>query len=1679
MAFQTNYAARSIDDYHLWYVFGDAYMDFPWSSAFAGGSRFESQWLTVRQFPWSAPGRMPHVDLGEHVTSPIGEYRDEDRLTFDLSGNYSTIVNNVEYVDSTLETETHLNHFGHLGFTTDGSFDSLKAFVGNHEMHFTTAIKDSTLDLGAGWDIVSLDDHRDLPGTQYWSLIRRDYNQVDLYSLITGNRIRMEGGAESLIGDAGFRNYGEIEQIIAQVADPSDPAGPTVTFNPGSRTPGNLPNPGDRGLPSNIDLRTFEMVDLGDGYVATPQTFSDSFNLAYFNFIRYTSDNVWVGEATVHNGLTGEDEDYSTPNDRTVTAAKYGVTAATLDEDAYPMLSTVLGTSRNGTHDLIVEEQDSVIAGKLRLYTKNVESELYNEFNDVYLGTSDPDSTFVDGAELYATNGTSSAAATWSDRVALYGFGGNDSLTGGFGRDYIFGGESTYNQLIGSAIGNRVAGGTGADYFGVGNTSSAGVTTGDNRIVVAVASGVTWEYSTDGLTWTAGTTANWANGVAASFTKPVGSFEIRETLSLKALSWFEQGYATDVISDWNAQEDTLVVLSNGTAVIGGLRDGNDTVSLADDNTLDFRDYTAIATSDQGLDGARGGIYSQWDAEADGIETAGNVLVQGYHIETLNDVYTYQGVRDAQAITNEDGEDITVRNQGLLVAKGLEGNDILHDSAGNDYLYGGKGANLISLAEGGADRIFYDTFDGSRSKHYVASFDNASVASPGDDQFYLNKRVIDAFGGNTNRDLISKDVGGVYTQAVKYAPGVNFLHDVFYSPSVLDSNAGHTSSDGQGAVSNDSYGGTGFGGADGTTFGIGVGMFAAGLALQFVPFGAIPGRILMATGTVLGGGGSVLPTVEHRNATYTGAVSNYMNVITGNTSQTNGSTTLASAGATGANNKGFLSFFGGSDAGDGFIPVVEFTAVSEVYGYFALHSENETFVYLVASRDNLVENGEAILIAEINGILYEDDFKIYDGLYDIYNSGSEDPIILLEPTITRIEDSANDVVDSSITPKDLLIDMIQGPIEVDVTISAAPGQGSYLIVYDGAEVIYDGSEIVPVDANVSAVLDGSIYTVSDNRALGTVALQSDRDANDALNPLSDDNTFTLTDSVVKYSIAFVDGTTGMPTRTSYDAFTVTGGATTLNAGEGDDILNITGTSKYLNGAINGQIIGLETIMIAAADTNEDGVVDGDDDGVELNLERQDDGFTIYGSSIDDTIKGSEGNDDIAGFGGQDSIDLSAGGADRVNFVYSNSLLGSDSSYDIITGAADDDEIYVGAATADANSDGVANDPAPGFLDRDGDPTRLMFETATLDAEMAVASATELLVVSNSSVSSAGDVTAAIATALDSAFNLAGLDGNAPSESTGGGSDSSVLYAVRSDTGSYWVGRYEDIGNNDTIDGNTEIEIFANVSATNILDSFWLPTELAPQALTITLPSTVDTGAGELYTQSTTFSVGGLQNGNQVYYSLNGGTSWQKAAVDQTIISLNMNQSNDIRVRQVDGNNYSPETTAGTNSVTPVTVIWDDDSPDTDIGELAFTSLGNYEQSTYNGKPYYINVEFDTSPYETFGGPAARIYFDFYDKADIDSSRWNVVNVVKSVQVHDLSDTLGDYKGGLNDFGAAYIAVDEVGRVTINTNDIDGERTATSGIDPDFRLRVEFDIPLVSGGYQNFIFDGYIDNGINID
>ena len=1197
-------------DYY-WAFSGDGTLAYPWLYLQAGDGSYVNNHWTVTSLLYGGWTSIGYVDMGLNTNALLA--RDDDWLTLSNSitntGNFRLNLKGVEYVDAPLDKNISLEVVSKEGFTTDGSLISLSMNVGNHTLTYWDAARDSTLFQGSGWDQVILDDNPDIPGTQYWSLIRRADGQIDAYSLFSGYRIRLEGGTVTWNNNNNTMNYGEVEKFFMENAR----TGGTQTPEPGNV----IPTEGEKYLDVNIDLRSYEN--------GANTHFSDSFNLAWFNYIRYTSDNIWTGEATIYDPYTG----------------RYSVVSNTQVSGATSL--PVIGTNRNGTHDLIVGQQSSYIDGQLRLYAFNVASGSYNTFNDVYLGDSG-----IDG-KSYSGN-----AATAVDRVAMYGFGGNDILSGGSGNDYIFGGQGAYNQLLGAAYeGNQITGGAGADFFGVGNTDTSGNVTGSNS------------------------SAGYNSGQALI------------------------GYAADRILDWDATNDTLYVLSNGVAIISGLYGVS---GMTGGNTIDLRDHASIVTVNEDFDNARGGSDG-WDNTS---------------VNTLQYVYDHQTTRDAQSIKNE-GTDISVVNNGLIVARGQQADDTIYGSAGNDYIYGNEGRNLLNLSEGGVDRVFEDTRLG---KQYVSDF-NVSGA----DKVYLAKNIVDAFGGDSNRSLAIYDTGAQganYTTGSAYSQGIDFLYGVTYKAYLSNSY-------GASPYTNDESWSMDLS-ADITTYVSGIISIGVGIGLCFIPFvGPALGAPFIAAGVLLEAGkiysdvgNTSLGSVPHINPVYdltTGGASFTSNYVYTLNNPYQPVTTAATGGSINTNdNLKFLDFFPDAYKNDGFAAALELNpgygyagdSYDGIYGYFVVYSTTETFVYLIASDDHLIENHEAFKMAEVSGHLSASDFVVYDSNQDPYNQRADAAVILKKPTITFVTENSSptytgNVAQFAYTASPYL--KVTGTI---ASVSASPATTTVTHVD-----LYDSNS--PDDGVVgsSYFSNGTTsFVINDTRRLGQLIIQTDYNTTTGLlNSLELDNTFEYQDRrVIYYATIYndVDGNGEMVIETRSNTFTVMDNGqsnATVDGGNGTDTLLLESTSAHLNNASDAQIVNIEIISVkppmgpglsvsvsggAVTDVSildggakiMDGIYDltiSDDStgsesgatgwkvvvsggmatsivpgaggsgytsssyakadwtplGVYMDLHAQTEGFTVNGYDGSDSIIGAQGGDQINAMGGNDTVDGGSG------------------------------------------------------------------------------------------------------------------------------------------------------------------------------------------------------------------------------------------------------------------------------------------------------------------------------------------------------------------------------------------------------------------------------------------------------
>jgi len=1111
---------RSDVDEWLWWLFegvGDA--TFPWRRILSGEAD-SSDVLRIYSTPAVSGRGVAIVDLFDNGSAGLD--RTKDHVIFSESDHFDVAIQNVEYVTAAADKVVDLFQLDHFGFTTDGSIRFIEADVGNHLITYETAARDSFLSLGTGFDRVILADDPDVGNVTYWTVRREFDNSVVAYALSTGHTVELKGDSVSRYATNNGVNYGEVERLTYSDFRTN---GDVDLYLPR----GDINDPYNRSGFENIDLNKYDLSDP-----------IDTFLHASFGSINFSSRNVFVGAAVVEE-WNGTEE----TAERQSEAYRYDI-------------DTIAPADHN--HDLYVYEQGTALDGHLRLYVRDETSRTYNRFNEVFLGSSGADNDINTGSTS-DRNGTGQLIV----HTAMYGFGGNDTLTAGGGNDFLFGGESTYSIRDPNVAysGNRLTGGDGADHFGVGNVTD--LQDGDLIMSTDFAGRMGGAAATGEAATLSGSGANEAADLATRV-------------------------ATDRIQDWTSGVDFLRVLPNGTAIIEGLGTANGS-------------------------GTGGYVKDLIGTQAERIDVSG-----------------------ARSQVN---------NEGKIVLRGRDGNDTIIGSGGDDWIYGNAGVNVIDLSPsytsgdttGGQDRVYVDTFNPGGV--HVAGFDS-------NDKVYLNQEIVGAFatalGSSLNLQAGAQAITSSFTSAVNYDDNINFMHSLFYNRKISDpaTNAQHTAADGSFIAANDS--------ADSITFGIGLGMVIAGevLRLYFPP----AGEILRATGAALGGlgGSGIVPTIAHQNATISGAHNHFVNVLNNNAFPS--TTVVAETGGTYTVNASpstvrFLDFFANTTTSDGFTEVLEFTdsfhQTNGVYGYFAVKSNNETFVYLVASKDNLVENNEAFKVAELNGTTWTSaNFESYVGGNDIYNAATVDEIKIVTPAISSVTNNSVPVTNAGST------DLAAGDnLVVNIAISGGATAGSTLQLYDG---------LTAIGSPIALAVNDAAESIIDTRGLGTIALNSTNadDGND---------TYFLQDSEITYRAVLTDAN-GYITRTGTHSVTVSGGDAAIDGGGGNDTLIVEETSNYLNGLTDEKLEGFETILLSPPSTDEKNPGNA---GILLDLALQDDGFEVIGGAGNDTIIGSTGDDVIAGAGGDDTIysklgaDKITGGSGVDTFVYTAR---GDSYYDLM-------------------------------------------------------------------------------------------------------------------------------------------------------------------------------------------------------------------------------------------------------------------------------------------------------------------------------------------------------------------------------------------------------------------------------
>lgn len=283
--------------------------------------------------------------------------------------------------------------------------------------------------------------------------------------------------------------------------------------------------------------------------------------------------------------------------------------------------------------------------------------------------------------------------------VRLNGFGGNDSLTGGYGADVITGGTGR-DTLDGGSGDDTLTGGGWQD------SSSGGE--GNDTLVITAASDVVAGETYDGgldidtLDGTGVTTAVNLSAVSLTQIENLSGFSAGLTLTAAQLGGFTGAISTGA----------LLVSTGGTIHLTSATVAASSITLTGATILNLPDFRGVVHGSGGAD-----MISVFSA-ADNTQ----LLLNG---NGGND--TLAGGAGADTLSGGSGNDALSAGAGNDQLLGGTGDDVLTSGSGADWLDGGAGNDtLFGAAEG--DRFVFTATDFGGTD-YIMGFDAALNGAP--------------------------------------------------------------------------------------------------------------------------------------------------------------------------------------------------------------------------------------------------------------------------------------------------------------------------------------------------------------------------------------------------------------------------------------------------------------------------------------------------------------------------------------------------------------------------------------------------------------------------------------------------------------------------------------------------------------------------------------------------------------------------------------------------------------------------------------------------------------------------------------------------------------------------------------------------------------------------------------
>jgi Ca2+-binding RTX toxin-like protein len=711
--------------------------------------------------------------------------------------------------------------------------------------------------------------------------------------------------------------------------------------------------------------------------------------------------------------------------------------------------------------------------------------------------------TAVVGALMGQTN--------WSNRgswLAATGWGGNDTVDM---RQQVS--NHGLIQMAAGAGANTLYGSSGSDSFFVGytHTSSGGTE--------ASAAAIDMIYGWDAQAWSdlplAGSwnsATNW-NGaavvdttydrltVAAGSTARIGSLQGDsatdaqrwdgvEIVDLRSNVTNLNMVAADggAIEIWTGSGNDYILGSSGRDLIYG-GPGLDNLWGGAGDDVFYAGYSP-SWAPFGADAAEPRIWDWQNGSSaatpgDGLRISSNsfVIIQGlWGMDSTN----------ADRWAGNDTVDLRwdVNNEGKIIVETSTGNDWVYGSSGVDYINPGAGFNNLELGNGGADRVYLDSY---KTRTQINGFS-------ADDKIYLDTRLLEAF--KLAKGIQTPSTYDITASATDTATGISSGQTIHYGnfitsqltykatfnatlrgyneqPQDPDFNPyggvgngpifdfGWTSN---GAWNNAAYQSAHNPSAKGAVIGAGAASIAIGSGLAGIPF---VGPILAIPFWVNGGlmlNDGINNVRPYLNPVYSGAVLDTgISVL---------SSALNPVSTSAWNDVSFLSFYNVANSG-GFTPSLEIgsqqpgytpisanvpipnagtfpytfyqaPALTGVASYLAVYNGIETFIYLVASRDGLIQDNETILIAQVNGQVTHDQLVMYDGGTDAeylryFNNAVTAPVFPPNPTVDMGAISAANVM-FKVSYKPVGFTKTEGgatTVESNVVTFAALGKGEQI------------------------------------------------------------------------------------------------------------------------------------------------------------------------------------------------------------------------------------------------------------------------------------------------------------------------------------------------------------------------------------------------------------------------------------------------------------------------------------------------------------------------------------------------------------------------------------------------------------------------------------------------------------